>query len=46
MITGTVVGMTNLSETTKLVIARDGPVVLALAMALWAWWRRRGRRGG
>jgi hypothetical protein len=41
--TGTVVGMTNLSETTKLVIARDGPVVLALAMALWAWWRRRGR---
>jgi hypothetical protein len=37
--TGTVVGMTNLSEKTKLVIARDGPVVLALAMALWA--RRR-----
>jgi hypothetical protein len=41
--TGTVVGMSNLSESTKLVIARDGPVVLALAMALWAWWRRRGR---
>lgn len=37
--TGTVVGMTNLSEKTKLLIARDGPVVLALAMALWARWR-------
>lgn len=37
--TGTVLGMTNLTESTKLVIARDGPVVLALAMALWA--RRR-----
>ena len=37
--TGTLVGMTNLSESTKLVIARDGPVVLALAMALWARWR-------
>ena len=34
--TGTVVGMTNLSESTKLLIARDGPVVLALLMALWA----------
>ena len=41
--TGTVVGMTTLSESTKLVIARDGPVVLALAMALWARWRLRGR---
>ena len=41
--TGTVVGMTNLSESTKLVIARDGPVVLALAMALWARWRAGGR---
>ena len=37
--TGTVLGLTNLTESTKLVIARDGPVVLALAMALWA--RRR-----
>ncbi len=41
--TGTVVGMTGLSETTKLVIARDGPVVLALCMALWARWRAGGR---
>ena len=37
--TGTVVGMTNLSESTKLVIARDGPVVMAVVMALWARWR-------
>jgi hypothetical protein len=37
--TGTVLGMTNLPESTKLVIARDGPVVLALVMSLWA--RRR-----
>jgi len=37
--TGTVLGMANLSETTKLVVARDGPIVLALAMALWARWR-------
>jgi hypothetical protein len=37
--TGTVVGMTGLSEQTKLVVARDGPVVLALAMSLWARWR-------
>jgi len=37
--TGTVLGMTNLPESTKLLIARDGPVVLALVMALWA--RRR-----
>ena len=37
--TGTVVGMTNLNESTKLLIARDGPVVLALVMSLWA--RRR-----
>jgi hypothetical protein len=37
--TGTVLGMANLSETTKLVVARDGPVVMALAMALWARWR-------
>ncbi len=37
--TGTVVGMTDLSESTKLLVARDGPVVLALAMALWARWR-------
>jgi hypothetical protein len=41
--TGTVVGMTNLSESTKLLIARDGPVVLALVMALWARWRVGGR---
>jgi len=41
--TGTVVGMTGLSETTKLVIARDGPVVLALVMAWWARWRAGGR---
>ncbi len=41
--TGTVVGMTNLSESTKLLIARDGPVVLALVMALWARWRIGGR---
>ena len=37
--TGTVVGMTNLSESTKLVVARDGPVVMAVVMALWARWR-------
>jgi hypothetical protein len=36
---GTVLGLTSLSESTKLLIARDGPVVLALVMALWA--RRR-----
>jgi hypothetical protein len=36
---GTVLGLTTLSESTKLLIARDGPVLLALAMALWA--RRR-----
>lgn len=41
--TGTLVGMTGLSESTKLLVARDGPVVLALAMALWARWRARGR---
>jgi len=39
--TGTVVGMTGLSENAKLLIARDGPVVLALVMALWARWRAR-----
>jgi hypothetical protein len=37
--TGTVLGLTGLSEQTKLVIARDGPVILAVVMALWA--RRR-----
>jgi hypothetical protein len=37
--TGTVLGMTNLNESTKLLLARDGPVVLALAMSLWARWR-------
>jgi hypothetical protein len=37
--TGTVLGLTGLTEETKLVIARDGPVVLAFVMALWA--RRR-----
>lgn len=37
--TGTVLGMTSLPESTKLVIARDGPVVLALAMSVWARWR-------
>lgn len=41
--TGTVLGLADLSEKTKLVIARDGPVVLALAMSLWARWRARGR---
>ncbi|MGA2521633.1 MAG: hypothetical protein ABSG81_12555 [Acidimicrobiales bacterium] len=41
--TGTVVGMTGLTESTKLHIARDGPVVLALAMSLWA--RRRAGSG-
>jgi hypothetical protein len=40
--TGTVLGLTGLTETTKLVIARDGPVVMAFVMALWA--RRRARR--
>jgi hypothetical protein len=39
--TGTLLGMTALSESTKLLVARDGPVVLALAMAVWA--RRRAR---
>ena len=37
--TGTLLGLTGLTERTKLVIARDGPLLLALAMALWA--RRR-----
>ncbi|HVA04543.1 MAG TPA: hypothetical protein VMU64_12465 [Acidimicrobiales bacterium] len=37
--TGTVVGMANLNESTKLLIARDGPVVLALVMSVWARWR-------
>jgi len=37
--TGTLLGMTSLAESTKLLVARDGPVVLALAMALWARWR-------
>jgi len=41
--TGTVLGMTGLTESTKLHIARDGPVVLALAMSLWAR-RRAGQR--
>ena len=41
--TGTVLGMTNLDESTKLLLARDGPVVLALAMSLWARWRVGGR---
>ena len=41
--TGTVLGLTGLSEQTKLVIARDGPVILALVMALWA--RRRAGAG-
>jgi hypothetical protein len=41
--TGTVLGMTNLPESTKLVIARDGPVVLALVMSLWARRRVGGR---
>jgi hypothetical protein len=41
--TGTLLGMTGLSESTKLVVARDGPVVLALAMALWARHRARER---
>jgi hypothetical protein len=39
--TGTVLGMTQLAESTKLVMARDGPIVLALAMSVWA--RRRAR---
>ncbi|HTZ09993.1 MAG TPA: hypothetical protein VMB72_13025 [Acidimicrobiales bacterium] len=39
--TGTVVGQTPLSASAKLLLARDGPVVLALGMAGWAW-RRRG----
>jgi hypothetical protein len=34
--TGTLVGLTRLSESTKLVIARDGPVLLAVAMSVWA----------
>jgi uncharacterized membrane protein len=41
--TGTVLGLTNLSESTKLVIARDGPVVLAVIMGLWARWRAQDR---
>jgi hypothetical protein len=40
---GTVLGLTSLTESTKLLIARDGPVLLALAMALWA--RRRAGAG-
>jgi hypothetical protein len=36
---GTVLGLTKLAESTKLLIARDLPVLLAFAMALWA--RRR-----
>ena len=41
--TGTVLGLTGLSEQTKLVIARDGPVILAVVMSLWA--RRRAGAG-
>jgi len=41
--TGTLVGMTDLSESTKLVVARDGPLLLAGAMVLWA--RRRAGTG-
>jgi len=37
--TGTVIGLTALPASAKLLVARDGPVVLAMAMALWA--RRR-----
>jgi uncharacterized membrane protein len=37
--TGTVVGMSGFSESAKLHIARDGPVVLAVLLSLWA--RRR-----
>jgi len=41
--TGTVVGMSGFSESTKLHIARDGPVVLAVLMSLWARRRAGGR---
>jgi hypothetical protein len=40
---GTVLGLTHLTESTKLVIARDGPVFLAVVMGLWARWRARDR---
>ena len=39
--TGTVLGITHLSESAKLVVARDGPVLFASLLALWAWWRLR-----
>lgn len=39
--TGTVLGLTSLPESTKLLVARDGPVALALVMATWARWRAR-----
>ncbi|HLI74923.1 MAG TPA: hypothetical protein VKU86_13675 [Acidimicrobiales bacterium] len=42
-ITSTVVGMTSWDEFTKLAVARDGPVVLALVLAAGAWWRARER---
>jgi len=41
--TGTVLGLTHFSESAKLVVARDGPVLFASLLALWAWWRLRGQ---
>ena len=41
--TGTVLGLTGLSVSAKLYVARDGPILLALALA---WWARRRWRGG
>ena len=42
--TGTVLGLTGLSVTAKLYVARDGPVVVALALGWWARRRWRGAR--
>jgi len=42
--TGTVLGLTGLSVTAKLYVARDGPILLALALAWWARRRWHGSR--
>ena len=41
--TPTVVGVLDINEKVKLEIARDAPLLAALGLVLWAWWRSRGR---
>ena len=38
--TPTVVGVLDINEKVKLEIARDAPLLAALGLVLWAWWRR------